>query len=346
MSYKVGDKVRIASAWGDGCHQNPEGAMDKYLGKVMTIKTVQPCNLTYRMYEDQQERVGGWVWNDNCIAGLARMESIHITTDGDKVIAVLKNGKEIVKRAEAKCSPRDTFDFAIGANLAYKRLMGEPIKATVGEERASTGKKPMTCREKLAIEHPEKIGSYAGGCKGCPHDYGYAEKQCDGHCRKCWDRLAEDKEQETQPKFKVGDVVRVNKYYSGYLLSEGDIATIIQDDGTSVPYKLKRNKDGECGWARPNYIDKVDIDTILQVGDLVQVVDAGRTYLNYKEWFENHAPEYVSKFKRAAMPQNGEAGVIKVIAPHDGRDDKADIYLIECARNRVFAIGKGGIEKM
>ena len=58
----------------------------------------------------------------------------------------------------------------------------------------------MTCREKLAIEHPEEIDpERLGGCKGCPHQYGYAKvpEWCDDNnftdekCRRCWDREVE-----------------------------------------------------------------------------------------------------------------------------------------------------------
>lgn len=53
----------------------------------------------------------------------------------------------------------------------------------------------MTCREKLAIEHPDEINPDCyGGCKGCPSVYGYLQNPdyCDGGenyiCTKCWDR--------------------------------------------------------------------------------------------------------------------------------------------------------------
>lgn len=59
----------------------------------------------------------------------------------------------------------------------------------------------MTCREKLAIEHPEYIDkdAYAGGCYRCPHHYGYLQKPdyCSGgdievFCRCCWNREMPD----------------------------------------------------------------------------------------------------------------------------------------------------------
>ena len=46
---------------------------------------------------------------------------ITITRHGDKVVA--KYGKKV---GVAKCSPDDTFDFAVGAKLAFSRLMVEP----------------------------------------------------------------------------------------------------------------------------------------------------------------------------------------------------------------------------
>lgn len=59
----------------------------------------------------------------------------------------------------------------------------------------------MTLREKLAIEHPECIDEkWHGGCKDCPHQYGYKEMkdcECDSKtvndeiCRKCWDQKYE-----------------------------------------------------------------------------------------------------------------------------------------------------------
>lgn len=70
MKYKVGDKVRIVSKWGKGCFQNCEGRMDKWLGKIMTVRYVS--SEVYQMVEDVKEHDGdGWFRTENCIAGLA-----------------------------------------------------------------------------------------------------------------------------------------------------------------------------------------------------------------------------------------------------------------------------------
>ena len=69
----------------------------------------------------------------------------------------------------------------------------------------------MTAREKLTIEHPEKLDDLEpGGCMGCPEDYGYLSDSdfCTNNydrygdwferCKKCWDReiLEETKEEK------------------------------------------------------------------------------------------------------------------------------------------------------
>lgn len=67
----------------------------------------------------------------------------------------------------------------------------------------------MTCREKLAMEHPEYVDDeYLGGCDGCPYTYDYLERpdfchgtggSADERCRRCWDR--EIPEEKKEPKF-------------------------------------------------------------------------------------------------------------------------------------------------
>lgn len=72
MKYKVGDRVRIVDhrTSGMAC----DGNMDKWLGKVMTIKSTDGF-WNYSMVEDQGEFFGrGWYWTDTMIAGLAEKE--------------------------------------------------------------------------------------------------------------------------------------------------------------------------------------------------------------------------------------------------------------------------------
>lgn len=54
----------------------------------------------------------------------------------------------------------------------------------------------MTCREMLALEHPNHIGDFDGGCRGCPSYFYYmpdpewcgTDREPANKCTICWDR--------------------------------------------------------------------------------------------------------------------------------------------------------------
>lgn len=95
----------------------------------------------------------------------------------------------------------------------------------------------MTCREKLAMEHPEKIDpTCEGGCVGCPGDYGYLKDPsycCISYCANCWNReIPEEKTNVLTPKavekacealgykhseddLHIGNVIHTNEEHGG-----------------------------------------------------------------------------------------------------------------------------------
>ena len=93
----------------------------------------------------------------------------------------------------------------------------------------------MTCREKVKQEHPEEIDpERLGGCKGCPHQYGYAKEPewCDDNnftdekCRRCWDREVET-EVENEVKTEV----------------ETDVDSSIKDSGERTEFETGAVRD-------------------------------------------------------------------------------------------------------
>ena len=76
--FNVGDKVKIVDKWNEHTYQNRDGEMDKWLGKVMTIREITPWG-SYFMEEDETEHCGtGWLWNDACIEGLAKVNKFNV----------------------------------------------------------------------------------------------------------------------------------------------------------------------------------------------------------------------------------------------------------------------------
>lgn len=84
MKYKVGDKVRIVKDKSAGGAWNSEGKMDKWLGKVMTIKNIYAVDKC-KMEEDSSEWLNnGWNWHEKMIEGLASEVEQNFKV-GDKV---------------------------------------------------------------------------------------------------------------------------------------------------------------------------------------------------------------------------------------------------------------------
>lgn len=118
---QVGDKVRIVKKKTGG-DWNLEGKMDKWLGKVMTVRDIHYESA--RMKEDYEEGIcgWGWSWTPNMIA--EKIEDTTITEHiikGNKTIVKLSNGKVGV----AKCNPEDEFDVYEGLKTAIARAYGK-----------------------------------------------------------------------------------------------------------------------------------------------------------------------------------------------------------------------------
>ena len=154
--YKVGDKVRIVDHRTDNMHHF--GKMDKWLGKVMTIRE---CLLSgYWMEEDYGENIGfGWRWDDSMISGLAEPErepcTVELRFDGMITTAVLKRGGRGVKTAEARCNPKkDTYSRAEGARAAVERLFEKKRK----EDKPKIGDKFVVTVKGGRFDHGFDIG--------------------------------------------------------------------------------------------------------------------------------------------------------------------------------------------
>lgn len=151
--YKVGDKVRIVS-------ERPESprfvdSMVQYLGKTLTVSKVEEETLgaIYRFKEATYPEgiaPGKWAFIEEWISGLAEEPkeqkeapsepiSVHIRFCGPLTVAELMKGSKVVKVANARCSPKDTYDRGEGAKVAVNRLFEKKQKDV--EETVNPAKK-------------------------------------------------------------------------------------------------------------------------------------------------------------------------------------------------------------
>lgn len=125
--------------------------------------------------------------------------------------------------------------------------------------------KKMTFKEKLKAEEPEKAREvYAGGCKGCPHNYGYekeeeSEKNCKANggkgCKYCWNREIPETDQENEGRKKESESVAAKSIafcpdltckeeVKGMVIGQGDFTRPILN--ACIKDKCVAYKDGEC----------------------------------------------------------------------------------------------------
>lgn len=141
MKFKVGDKVRVRE-WADmekefgldndgdiKCRFCFTKSMREYCGNVYTI-----ISLFNGYTLDGGKGIGNWNFTDDMIEPVCDSK-IVITTDGKETLARLYEDGKVVKKATARCSPNDEFDFSVGAKLAFERLTKTtPAKIILGKK--------------------------------------------------------------------------------------------------------------------------------------------------------------------------------------------------------------------
>lgn len=127
FKYKIGDRVRIVDCK-HGHHFD--------IGDIVTIQ-----NKSYGDYSAMNNKGEHWYIADDEVEPINN-KKIVITTEGTTTLARLYDNNKVIKTAIAKCSPEDEFDFNVGAELAFNRLLGKPCGKAAKEEWRVVNRKP------------------------------------------------------------------------------------------------------------------------------------------------------------------------------------------------------------
>ncbi len=234
--FKVGDKVRVLD--GSKIKDYTGGWYDSlkpYTGLNSTVVDVMDFadgRVGYKLYD-----TGNLAFDERSLKRDER-ETIVIYRKDNKVIAL---DKKTGKKAIAKCSPEDTFDFNIGAKLAFYRLMN--------------GNK-----ESITVENMRKrLISYCGSrnCKGCKLIFpvcrcgcgvsfnsktptGYYEMS-DEEIKDAYNTVFGSGVKEIKRRAKKGEYVKIVNEFGKYSdFSKGDILQIVDRKGDFARYGYDR----------------------------------------------------------------------------------------------------------
>lgn len=275
MRFKAGDKVRvkkfkeIPNAW------EIEGKMDHLMGKVVEIKSSTPWG-GYNVYDPKHHCEWSFVEDDLEPVN----ETIVIYRKDREVIAV---DKVTGDKAIAKCSPEDTFDFNVGAKLAFDRLMnGNKENITVNDMRNRLKSycycrlcrdcilDSPKCRCGLGVHFMTKddVGNYTMSDEEIKHAFNIV-----------FGTGVKESKQKEPHKFKVGDIVKGNsKSDKKYVVTNSNMTrgkvTRVSNDGDTITIEVLEHKTRtfasceEYG-VESKYFDLVEEDPKLYNGKII-----------------------------------------------------------------------------
>nr|DAK81821.1 MAG TPA: hypothetical protein [Bacteriophage sp.] len=283
--FKVGDKVRIL----DGSKiKNYAGGWYKFTERyVDTITTISS------VYRTRSGKIGyrcrdawGYIFDER---GLERCgnETIVIYRKDNEVISL---DKRAGKKAIAKCSPEDTFDFNIGAKLAFERLMnGNKESITVEDMRKKLdiycrGKKDC-CGCKLFSSIYRCGLSVTFTTKNPNGNYEMSDEEIKNAfnivfgtgVREVKRRSGKECKPKEPHKFKVGDIVKGNlESDDRYNITNSNMTrgkvTKVSEDGNYIDVEILEHKHGDTGnlcTLESKYFDLVEESPKLYNGKII-----------------------------------------------------------------------------
>ena len=237
MRFKEGDKVRVKKFKERPLYWNREGKMDHLMGKVVKIERESSiARGRYVVHDFKNDR--DWRIEEDDLEPVN--ETIVIYRKDREVIAV---DKVTGDKAIAKCSPEDTFDFNVGAKLAFDRLMNSNKENITVEDMRNRLKSYCYCRlcRDCILDSPK--------CR-CGLGVHFMSKDDDGNYEMSDEEIKDafnivfgtgvkESKQKEPHKFKVGDIVKGNsKSDEKYVVTNSNMTrgkvTHVSNDGNTI----------------------------------------------------------------------------------------------------------------
>ena len=275
MRFKAGEKVRVKKFKERPIGWEIEGKMDHLMGKVVEIKSSTSCG-EYNVYDPKHHCEWSFVEDDLEPVN----ETIVIYRKGREVIAV---DKVTGDKAIAKCSPEDTFDFNVGAKLAFDRLMNGNKENITVEDMRNRLKSYCHCRScrDCILKSPKCRCGFGVHFMSKDDDGNYTMN--DSEIKDAYNIVFGTGIKEGEPKephkFKVGDIVKGNsKSDEKYNITNSNMTrgkvTRVSNDGDTITievleHKTRTSAAGEEYGVKSKCFDLVKEDQKLYNGKIV-----------------------------------------------------------------------------
>lgn len=338
--FKVGDRVE-----------------DKYRGEGTIIDIIEPSILYLTiLVQYDKEFVGGH--NGNGVSGvkgedkhcywenasdLKRVEdkdmkavdyAITIIRDGSETRAIYTSfggTTDVTKTAVARCHPEDTYNFKIGADIAYKRLMGnpEPDKSDSDTNHVYTDKEWQEV-EKVYRDRCDEIVDIKAELRCINDNCNYWKSKYTN----LKDKLSKQKEINKELVDEHAELIRDYAHKSDLLAEleeqvdkQKKINKELVDENENLKAEIKKLK--AC-------------NKEIEVYDTVEIVNSKACYCLYEEWIDKYSPTRISnRFKLGYAPENGDIGLVVAKAKHETQDKMLCEVLID---GQAYIMGEQGIK--
>ena len=277
MRFKEGDKVRVKKFKEIPLYWNREGKMDHLMGKVVKIERESSITRGRYVVHDSKNDCDWRIEEDDLDPV---NETIVIYRKDRDVIAV---DKVTGDKAIAKCSQEDTFDFNVGAKLAFDRLMNGNKENITVEDMRNRLKSYCHCRScrDCILDSPK--------CR-CGRGVHFMSKDDNGNYTMSDEEIKDaynivfgtgikESKQKEPHKFRVGDIVKGNsKSDKKYNITNSNMTrgkvTHVSNDGDTITIEVLEHKsmtfsDGEEYGVKSKYFDIVEEATKLYNGKII-----------------------------------------------------------------------------
>lgn len=186
--------------------------------------TVVPCNDFDFMQPVKNQLYGksaSTIVMDDFMRPAAPRQSICITSDGAVTHCIYKSGKSVVKRTKATCGSKDTYDFAVGARIAFDRMLPNSAKPW---HTANDAKKEPAAPEYDEVIRPAKVGEKIKTVAPLLNNSYYEKDEI---------FTVDNKKNCCSDSVRVkGAKIPVDKFPNGYLLWPSEYVVLVPRNGT------------------------------------------------------------------------------------------------------------------